>query len=204
MTGRHSDLSAAHIAAFRRDIRAFYRRHGRHLPFRETNDPYAITVAEIMLQQTTVERVTPYYEAWLRRFPDWQTVAAAPIRAVLAAWSGLGYNRRALYLQKLAQTVVGEYGGELPSDPAVLRRLPGIGPYTANAVAAFAFGRRVAAVDTNVRKVLLHRFGLAADARPAEIQRIAELVLPRTGIRAWHAALMDYARLGLPPRESRR
>ncbi len=197
-------LDPARIKALHKEVRALYRRAGRALPFRETRDPYAVAVSETMLQQTQVERVVPKYLAWLERFPDWEALAKADTREVLAAWSGLGYNRRALYLQKLARTVVENFGGELPSDPVVLRKLPGLGPYSANAIAIMAYGRRVAAVDTNVRKVLIHLLELPTETPMAEIQRIAELVLPRTGIREWHYALMDYARLALPRAAHRR
>lgn len=197
-------LDPARIKALHKEVRALYRREGRSLPFRETRDPYAIAVSETMLQQTQVERVVPKYLAWLERFPDWGTLAAADTREVLAAWSGLGYNRRAIYLQKLAQVVMEEFGGRLPADPAVLRKLPGLGPYSANAIAIMAFGRRVAAVDTNVRKVLIHLLGLPIDTPMAAIQGIAEQVLPRTEIRTWHYALMDYARLALPRGAHRR
>ncbi len=191
-------------ADLRRLVRAFYRRRGRALPFRETRDPYAITVSEIMLQQTQVERVVPKYLAWLRLFPDWPALARADNRAILAAWSGLGYNRRALYLRDMARVVVEEYDGRLPEDPTELRRLPGIGPYTANAIAAFAFGRRVAAVDTNVRRVLIHLLELPPNTPLKQIEEIAAQLLPRTNIREWHYALMDYARLGMDSKAHRR
>jgi len=192
------------LAAIRRDIFAFYRRHKRSLPFRETDDPYAITVSEIMLQQTQVERVVPKYLNWLREFRDWPALAHASNRDILAAWSGLGYNRRAMYLKAMAQDVCGRFGGWLPEEPDQLREFPGIGPYAANAIAAFAFGRRVAAVDTNIRKVIIHKLKLAPDTPLKEIQPIATALLPRTRVRQWHYALMDYARLGLPAEASRR
>lgn len=191
------------IAAFRREIRAFYARNGRALPFRETDDPYAVAVSEVMLQQTQVGRVLPRYEAWLKRFPDWAALAGAPTREVLALWSGLGYNRRALYLRDMARVVVEQYAGRLPEEPAELKKLPGIGEYTANAIAAFAFGKRVAAVDTNVRKVIIHKLKLPSDTPMAQIRDLAGRLLPRSGIREWHYALMDYARLGLSAAESR-
>lgn len=197
------DIDKKAAAAFRREIRAFYRRHGRALPFRETDDDYAITVSEIMLQQTQVGRVLPRYNAWLRRFPDWEALAEAPSREVLALWSGLGYNRRALYLREMARVVIEQYGGRLPDEPAELKKLPGIGEYTANAIAVFAFGKRVAAVDTNVRKVIIHKLKLPKDTPMAEIRDLAEQLLPRSDIREWHYALMDYARLGLSATESR-
>ncbi len=192
-------ITADKLRRIRKKVLAFYRKSGRRLPFRETRDPYAITVSEIMLQQTQVERVIPKYTAWLKQFPTWKALAGAARRDILAAWSGLGYNRRAIYLHEMAKRVTGDFGGSLPDDPAALRSLPGIGPYTANAIAVFAFGKRVAAVDTNVRKVLIHLLDLPHDTPIKEIERIAEQLLPRSDIRQWHYALMDYARVAMTP-----
>src|SRR3954470_5735975 len=127
---------------------AWYASVRRPLPWRFTRDPYALLVSEVMLQQTQALRVVPYYERWLARFPDADALAAAPARDVLAAWSGLGYNRRALALQAAARVVA---ASGWPED---LTLLPGVGPYTAAAVASFAWDRRLAAVDTNVRRVI--------------------------------------------------
>ncbi|RME27887.1 MAG: A/G-specific adenine glycosylase, partial [Candidatus Zixiibacteriota bacterium] len=135
-------LSPALVRRFRRKVLSFYRRHGRDLPFRHTRDPYHITVCEVMLHQTQVDRVLPRYRAWVRRWPNWRALASARKQDVLAAWSGLGYNRRALYLRDIAHIVVNDYGGQLPDDYHALCRLPGIGPYTANAILIFAFNRR--------------------------------------------------------------
>jgi A/G-specific adenine glycosylase len=132
---------------------AWYDRVRRPLPWRETRDPYALLVSEVMLQQTQALRVVPYYERWLARFPDAPGLAHAPTRDVLAAWSGLGYNRRALALQSAARIVA------TSGWPEDLTELPGVGPYTAAAVASFAWDRQEAAVDTNVRRVLERREG---------------------------------------------
>ncbi|MEW6049666.1 MAG: Fe-S cluster assembly protein HesB [Candidatus Zixiibacteriota bacterium] len=191
-------LNPKRIAAFRRKILRFYKRHGRDLPFRRTCDPYRIAVAEIMLQQTQVERVVPKYESWVARWPDWQTLAEATTRQLLAMWSGLGYNRRALYLGKLARDVVENHGGVLPSDPSVLVSLPGIGPYTAHAILIFAFNRPLVTIDTNVRRVLLHEFGLPATCARSKIEALAGQLLPKHRSRDWHNALMDYSNLALP------
>jgi A/G-specific adenine glycosylase len=134
----------------------WYGRVRRPLPWRFTRDPYALLVSEVMLQQTQAARVVPYYEAWLARWPDAAALAAAPAAEVLAAWSGLGYNRRALALQAAAR-VVARQGW-----PEDLRELPGVGEYTAAAVASFAFGAQVVAVDTNVRRVLARHGGRLA------------------------------------------
>ena len=147
----------------------WYAREARDLPWRRTRDPYAILVSEVMLQQTQVARVVGRYEAWIARWPDAGALAAAPVAEVLAAWVGLGYNRRALRLRE-ACAVVARDGW-----PEDLRTLPGIGPYTAAAVGAFAFGRDELPVDTNVRRVL-DRTGFVPDATPPELgQALMEL-----------------------------
>jgi A/G-specific adenine glycosylase len=161
-------------------------------------DPYAIAVAEIMLQQTQVDRVLPVYLTWLKKWPDWKSLASASNRQLLTAWSGLGYNRRAVYLGKLAREVVIGYGGSLPDAPDILMTLPGIGRYTAHAILVFAFNRPLAAIDTNIRRVILHEFNLPADLSYAELEQIALRLLPRGKARDWHNALMDYGRLRLP------
>jgi A/G-specific adenine glycosylase len=137
----------------------------RDLPWRSTRDPYAILVSEVMLQQTQVARVLERYEPWLERWPTPAALAGAPAADVLRAWSGLGYNRRALSLQNAARRVM-ELGG-FPSDIAGLERLPGVGPYTARAIACFAFGAEVTALDTNVRRVLERSLGTTDVAPPA-------------------------------------
>ncbi|HWR82976.1 MAG TPA: hypothetical protein VN285_06720 [Candidatus Deferrimicrobium sp.] len=192
------EIASDRAAAFRRKVWAFYRRHGRSLWFRATTDPYRITVSEVMAQQTQIERVAEKYPAWIERWPDWKSLAQASTREVLAQWSGMGYNRRALYLKRMAQIVISEFDGRLPDDPLALRQLPGIGPYTANAIAIFAFDKRLAAVDTNVRKAIVHEFNLSQQTPAPEIQRIATRLLPRRNVKDWHHALMDYANVALP------
>ena len=170
------------------------------MPFRKTTDPYRITVAEIMLQQTQVDRVLPRYRSWIKKWPTWRRLAVAGTRELLEMWSGLGYNRRALYLGRLAQTMVNDFGGKLPDDPAILGTLPGIGPYTARAVLIFAFNRPLVAIDTNIRRVLIHEFGLPDTVSQAQLESLAGRLLPRKRSREWHNALMDYSRLALPAR----
>jgi A/G-specific adenine glycosylase len=148
---------------FKRALLRWYRAHARMLPWRETRDPYRVLVSEVMLQQTQVSRVLEYYPRFLARFPTIDKLAGARPRAVREAWDGLGYYARAANLHALARTVVRDQGGTIPRDPAELVRLPGVGRYTAGAVASFAFERRAAAVDTNVRRVLGRVF--AADRR---------------------------------------
>jgi A/G-specific adenine glycosylase len=146
-----------------------------------------------MLQQTQVDRVIPFYRAFLRRFPSVRALARAPLADVLSAWQGLGYNRRAKMLHEAAQAVVGKYGGRLPKEVSELEKLPGIGPYTARAVAAFAHNKDVVFVETNLRTAVLHHF-FPGDAlvKDAQIVSILEKALPAGRARDWYAALMDY------------
>ena len=180
-------------ALFRRRLLAWFRRAGRDLPWRRTRDPYRVLVSEFMLQQTQVSRVLQFYPRFLERYPDLAALARAPARRVREAWDGLGYYRRAANLHRLAKEVVARRDGELPSEPEELRRLPGIGPYTAGAVAAFAFERRVAAVDTNVRRVLRRVFS----CKTAKVEDTAQRLQPRNGNSAWafNQALMELGAL---------
>jgi A/G-specific adenine glycosylase len=185
----------ARLRALRAKILSWYAANGRDLPWRRTTDPYAILVSEIMLQQTQVSRVLPKYEAFLTRFPSLEALAAAPLTDVLALWQGLGYNSRSVRLQRCAQATVAAAGGEaacLPDGVEALRRLPGIGPYTARAVLIFAHNADLAAVDANVRRVLTHELGLPQDIRPTKLEAVADAALPPGRSRDWHNALMDY------------
>jgi A/G-specific adenine glycosylase len=192
------DLSKNGILAFRRKILRFYKKYGRKLPFRETTDPYKIAVAEIMLQQTQVERVVEKYNSWIAKWPDWKSLSKATSRQLLAAWSGLGYNRRAIYLGRMAREIVENFDGRLPEDPKQLMTLAGIGPYTANAILIFAFNKPLTAIDTNIRRVIIFEFGLQPDISPVQLESIARQLLPRRSSRRWHNALMDYSRIVLP------
>src|SRR5690606_7561756 len=153
------------------DLLAWYRESRRELPWRRTRDPYAIWVSEIMLQQTRVAVVVPYWERWMQRFPTAAALAAAPLDEVLSAWSGLGYYRRARDLHRGAREVVARYGGRLPDTAAALRELPGIGRYTAGAIASIAFGRREPLVDGNVARVLARLFAIDEDIKAPATQR---------------------------------
>jgi A/G-specific adenine glycosylase len=148
------------VTRLRAALLAFYRRRGRDLPWRRTTDPYAVWVSEIMLQQTQVETVRPRFSAFMRQFPDVASLARVPEASVCEAWAGLGYYRRARHLHRAARVVVDEHGGKLPSTRGELGRLPGIGDYTAAAVASIAFGERVPAVDGNLVRVLARVFAL--------------------------------------------
>lgn len=147
-------------------IASWYRANGRDLPWRRADDPYRIAVSEFMLQQTQVDRVVPLYSAFLKKFPTWKALAGASQADVVRAWKGLGYNMRVLRLKKLAEGVVSDFGGKLPSDGEALLRLHGIGPYTARALRVFAFRQRALAPDTNLRRVLARVFkGPKADPK---------------------------------------
>ena len=150
----------------------------RDLPWRNTRDPYAVLLSEVMLQQTQVPRVVPKYEAWLEEFPTLDALAAAPLEPVLRAWQGLGYNRRAIALKRTAEEVVERFGGQLPSDEAALRSLPGIGPATASGVRAFAFELPGVYLETNVRAVFLHE--LFADRDGVTDRELTPLVAARS------------------------
>lgn len=184
---------------FSRALRSWFAKNGRALPWRETRDPYRVLVSEAMLQQTQVSRVVGFYERFLDRFPTIHHLAAASPRRVRERWEGLGYYARARNLHALARTVA-DHGG-LPADPEQLRRLPGIGPYTAGAVASFAFERRAALVDTNVARVLRRAFApraaIATSGGRRQLWAIAELILPRTGRATWthNQALMELGAL---------
>lgn len=183
----------ATLRAFRAQILDHFAANGRDLPWRRTADPYAILVSEVMLQQTQVLRVCGRWERFVERFPDLETLADAPLADVLAEWQGLGYNRRAAFLQRTAGLVLSRHGGELPSDVALLRTLPGLGEATAASVSAFAFGTPVAFIETNIRAVYLHVFFAERDGVPdAEILPLALMALDREDPRRWHWALMDY------------
>src|ERR1700752_402150 len=143
---------------FRQRLLTWYKRHGRDLPWRKTDDPYHILVSEIMLQQTQVDRVLPKYQEWLEKYPSLEALAGAPERDVAETWRPLGYNIRPKRLQAIAREAVATYGGKLPSDEATLLSFKGIGAYTAGAIRSFAFRERAAILDTNVARVLFRVF----------------------------------------------
>jgi A/G-specific adenine glycosylase len=190
-----STSATPEAARFRRRLMAWYRENGRHgLPWRLTRDPYAVLVSEVMLQQTQVERVLPYYTAWLDRWPTFAALAAASPAEVIREWRALGYNRRALNLHRLAVAVTQDHGGTLPSSLAALRWLPGIGPYTAAAIQSFAREQRVVVTDTNIARVLARAFFGVASARgvPARaLSDAAHALLPSRDVRHHNLALMD-------------
>jgi A/G-specific adenine glycosylase len=186
-------LSPSQIRTFREKVYEYYCTQGRDLPWRKTRNPYRILVSEIMLQQTQVDRVIEKYKAFLAAFPDFKTLTQAPRTQLLSIWSGLGYNRRALALQALAQQVMTEHRGKLPNDPEKLIELPGIGKYTAGAIAAFAFNKPVVFMDTNIRRVFIHEFFLDKEnIKDEDIMPLIEQALDKEDSRTWYNALMDY------------
>ena len=193
---------------FRRRLLRWFRRHGRDLPWRRTRDPYRVAVSEFMLQQTQVSRVEGFYAAFLGRFPTVHHLAEAPPAAVREAWEGLGYYRRAHNLHALAREVVTNREGLFPADPVELRELPGVGRYTAGAIACFAFERREAAVDTNVSRVIRRAFHpRTPHTAPGEarIWKTAQALVPRRGRDAWsfNQAIMELGALVCTARVAR-
>ncbi|MBC7265555.1 MAG: A/G-specific adenine glycosylase [Coriobacteriia bacterium] len=181
------------VAEFREAVLAHYRAHGRDLPWRRTDDPYATLVSEVMLQQTQVARVVGKYEEFLRTFPTVDALASAPLGDVLKVWSGLGYNRRAKALHEAAKAIVARHGGRVPSSYEELRALPGVGHATAAQVLAFAFGMAVPYLETNIRAALIHWFFPEADSVPdSALMPLVEATLDADDPRTWYYALMDY------------
>lgn len=186
-------LTTDTVTNFQNLIWNYYANNKRNFPWRDTTDPYHILVSEIMLQQTQTDRVVPKYENFLLQFPTVYTLASAPQAEVLIAWQGLGYNRRALALQRAAQQVVEKFAGTVPYTAEELQSLPGIGPYTAAAVMAFACNLPATCIETNIRRIYLHHFF-------ADVERVADkellLLIAQTidfgNPREWYYALMDY------------
>jgi A/G-specific adenine glycosylase len=190
---KRTQLSSAQIRSFRKRIYGHYDTHGRDLPWRKTRNPYRILVSEIMLQQTQVDRVVGKYKEFLAAFPDFTSLANAPLAKLLRIWSGMGYNRRALALKALALKVVEEHDSRLPADHEKLLALPGIGKYTAGAVLAFAFNKPVIFMDTNIRRVYIHHFFHDQEQiTDDEIIPVVEKTLDAADPRTWYNALMDY------------
>lgn len=188
-----SSLSRSEITGFRRRIAQFYRNNKREFPWRDNITPYRTVVSEFMLQQTGVERVIGKFGPFVGRFLDFSALATAPLSDVLDAWQGLGYNRRALSLKKLAGIVVDEYSGELPQDAALLRAMPGVGDATAGAIRAFAFNLPSVFIETNIRRVFIHYFFAGRDrVTDKEIIPLVEATLDRSHPRDWYYALMDH------------
>ncbi len=185
------------IRQFQKDVLAFYHGHGRHdMIWRHTTDPYQIVISELMLQQTQVERVAIKFPAFIAAFPDFAALAAAPLHEILAIWQGMGYNRRALFLKKIAERVLKDYNGVLPRDVETLATLPGIGYATASSIAAFAFNIPVVFIETNIRRVYIHVFFPNRETvTDKEILPLVERTLYREKPRIWYWALFDLGAL---------
>lgn len=186
-------------ATFTRRLLAWWRHAARDLPWRHTRDPYRVLVSEVMLQQTQVSRVVEYYPRFLERFPSLETLARARPRAVREAWDGLGYYARARNLHALAKQVTRRHDATLPKKPEELVELPGVGPYTAGAVASFAYEKPVPAVDTNVARVIRRVFFASGISHPAsrQVWELTRTLVPKNGKRAWrfNQAIMELGAL---------
>ncbi len=202
-------LTDRQIETFQKKILDFYHEHGRDLPWRKALTPYRIVVSEIMLQQTQVLRVAYHYPEFIKTFPDWRSLAGAPSKKVLAAWQGLGYNRRTLHLKATANEIIREYAGRLPKDVEELAKLPGIGRATAGAILAYAYNLPVPYIETNIRRTFINYFFKnKKTVNDRDILPLVELTLDRKNPREWYWALMDYgaalgrAKNGNPNRRS--
>ncbi len=188
-------LDPAQVGEFQRRLLRWYARYGRDLPWRRTRDPYHILVSEVMLQQTQVQRVLGYYERFLRRYPTFEALAASPEPQVREAWDGLGYYARARNLHRTARQVATDHDGKLPDDPRAMQRLPGIGRYTAGAVASFAYRKDAAILDTNAARVLRRVFGVRRASSKGRLRNrlwaIAEAVTPPGKADRFNQAIMD-------------
>ena len=189
------ETQQARLTRIQDGLLSWFEEHARDLPWRRTRDPYAILVSEVMLQQTQVDRVLPYYTRFLERFPTVKDLANAATSDVIRIWSGLGYNRRAVNLQRAARAVVDELGGSFPDDPADLKKLPGIGAYTAGAIAAFAHERDVAFLDTNMRRVVSRVIFGTESARESEAIEAANSLVPTGQGWTWNQALIEFGAL---------
>lgn len=187
-------MKAMEEKAFIQVVKKYFKEHGRHnLPWRLIDDPYKIAVSELMLQQTQVSRVIEKYKEFLKVFPDVRALAKAPLADVLRAWSGLGYNRRAKFVHQMAQAVINNHKGKFPDTIEALQSLPGIGPYTAGAIYAFAYNKPWPVIETNIRSVYLHHFFKdKAGVCDKELLPIIERTLQKKNPREWYWALMDY------------
>lgn len=185
-------LRKKRITEFQTMIFQWWKDNRRDLPWRHTHDPYRILISEVMLQQTQVLRVIPKYREFIKRFPTIKILAKASTAEILRVWKGMGYNRRALYLKKIATI------GVFPKSEKELVKLPGVGIYTARALLVFAFQKDVAMVDTNIRQIITHYFFSGKIQKPSLIQEIADQLVPKGKSWEWHQALMDYGALKLP------
>lgn len=186
-------LSKRVINAFREKIWDFYKKAGRSFAWRNVSDPYKVVVSEVMLQQTQTHRVKEKFEEWMGAFPSFERLAHASLQEVLLVWQGLGYNRRGKYLHEIAQKLMADFDGMLPSDPVLLETLPGIGPATAASICAFAFNMPTMFIETNIRTVFLYSFFEQRDlVHDREILPLVAQLVDHANPREWYYALMDY------------
>jgi A/G-specific adenine glycosylase len=195
-----SSVNPSKIQSFRKRIFAWWAKNKRDLPWRNTDDPYKIMVSEIMLQQTQVSRTIEKYLAFIEQFPTVEALAQATTAEVLTMWSGLGYNRRALWLQEAAKEIVAM--GSFPETAEKLIKLKGIGPYTSRSILIFAFNQDLATIDTNIRRILIAEGFADEETTEKELFNIAEQIYPKGRSRDWHNALMDYGSLEVTARKT--
>lgn len=188
-------ITQKQIKQLQKKILDWYSENKRELPWRETYNPYYILVSEVMLQQTQVNRVIPYFEKFIKRLPTIEKLARARKSTLLTLWSGLGFNSRVIRLQNTAKTIVNNYNGKFPTNKEMLLSLPGIGEYTSSAILAFAYNIETPVIDTNIRRVIIHELKLNEEISNKELQSIAKKLIPTGKSKFWHNALMDYGAL---------
>jgi len=193
-------MASKNIKHIQDNILARYQQYGRNLPRRQTQDPYAIHISEVMLQQTQVDRVIPYFLQWINYYPDYKSLAKTSKSDLLRHRSGLWFNSRALRLQECAKKVSELH---MPQTRPELMKLPGIGPYTSAAIMAFAWNKEVPVIDTNIRRVLIFLFKLDEKITVGELEKFAETIIPKGKSRDWHNALMDYGAMELTARKTK-
>ncbi len=191
------------IHTIQQNILSRYEKNGRTFPRRETTDPYAIHMCEVMSQQTQVDRVLPYWTKWIQDIPDYQSLAKISTLDLLTHWSGLGFNSRAMRLQECAKVVISHYNWKLPTSKEALLTLPWIWPYTAWAICAFAWNMDEVVIDTNIRRVLIFLLKLDENITQKELEKIAKMMIPHWQSRDWHNALMDYGATYLTARKTK-
>lgn len=183
---------------FTKNLTAWYQKNARDLPWRRTKDPYKIWISEIMLQQTTVNTVIPYWERWVKAFPKIEDVASASLHDILKSWQGLGYYSRARNIHKSSQIILKEFKGKLPEQEELIKKLPGFGPYTTGAVLSIAFDKRLPIIDANVRRVMMRvlaKQGFADTTHDEEILETLDQVIPQKGVGDFNQALMELGAL---------
>jgi len=199
---KNKTLNEKEIKEFQTKILNWYKVNKRDFPWRKTIDPYHILVSEVMLQQTQAPRVVAYYEKFIKRFPTINDLAISKNPEVLKIWSGLGFNNRAIRLKEIAKTIMNDLKGNFPQQQDDLLKLKGIGNYTAAAIMAFAFNKKAAVIDTNIRRVLIHELHLNQNISLKRLSEIALSVIPKGKSRIWHNALMDYGALAATAKQT--